>query len=420
MQKLFIVLLVLFSAIAGSGQNIQLESKPDSSVDYSRLLRIDTLLNQYISSGWINGIVTLIVKDNRIVQYKSYGYLDAATKKQMPKDALFRIASQTKAIVSVAIMMLFEHGKFTLDEPVGDFIPAFKHSTVLATFNEKDSSYTSVPAKRPVTFRDLLTHTSGLDYPGIGSASMKAIYAKANIPSGIGVIDADLLERVNRLAKLPLVHQPGEVWTYGLSMDVLGCLVEVISGQSLNDFVTQKIFQPLGMKDTYFNVPSSKASRLATVYTETADHQVVPWTLDSTGVDPSYPLSKKHYFSGGAGLTSTAYDYAIFLQMLLNGGKYNGVRILSPRTVQMMTSNQLPFSYNGTDDFGLSFGITTEKSAAQSVRSAGSFAWGGFFGTTYWVDPKQKMVVLIMTQQVPNSHGDFEPKFEQLVYQSLQ
>jgi len=317
-------------------------------------------------------------------------------------------------------MTLYEEGRFTLDEPISDFIPAFAHARVLDKFNATDTTYTTIPAKREITFRDLLTHTSGLDYPGIGSPQMKAIYAKAGISSGLGNIDQDLMERVVALAALPLVHQPGEKWTYGLSVDVAGCLVQILSGQNLEAFLTQRIFRPLGMKDTYFNVPSSKAGRLSAVYTEDSLHHVILWDKDKTGIDPAYPLAQKRYFSGGAGLTSTAYDYAIFLQMMLNHGKYNGVQVLSPRTVELMTSGQLDFMFNGMDNFGLGFEITSERSAARQPRNVGSFSWGGFFGTTYWADPKAKLICLIMTQQVPNSHGDLAGKFEQLVYQSLQ
>jgi CubicO group peptidase (beta-lactamase class C family) len=276
-----------------------------------------------------------------------------------------------------------------------------------------------VPAKRQITFRDLLTHTSGLDYPGIGSEQMCAIYAKANIPGGLGKIDQDLKERMNALGKLPLIHQPGEKWTYGLSADLLGCLIEVISGEDLETYLHKHLFEPLGMKDTYFNVPASKASRLATVYTEDAEHRIIPWSKDHFGIDPGYPIMQKHYFSGGAGLTGSAFDYAIFLQMLLNGGRYNGIQILAPRTVQLMTSGQLDFMFNGMDNFGLGFEVTSERSASREPRNAGSFSWGGYFGTTYWADPKARMVVLIMTQHTPKSHGEISARVEQLIYQSL-
>lgn len=400
-------------------QTINVTPPANPSIDYTRLKRIDTLVNSYIQKNWIKGVVTIIVKDNQLIQYKGYGYLDAETKKPMPSNALFRIASQTKAVVTAGLMTLYEEGKFTLDEPIADFIPEFRHPVVLDKYNAGDTTYTTVPAKREITFRDLLTHTSGIDYAAIGSPEMVAIYAKAGIPVGLGNPEYSLVERMKALAKLPLVHQPGEKWTYSLGIDVAGALIEIMSGTNVEDYLMRKIFKPLGMKDTYFNVPAEKAGRLATVYTEDSLQHIIPWAPDFRGIDPSYPLMKKHYFSGGAGLTSTAFDYAIFLQMMLNGGKYNGVQVLAPRTVQIMTSGQLDFLFNGMDNFGIGFEITSDKSAARMPRNAGSFSWGGYFGTTYWADPKAKMACLIMTQQTPNSHGDLAAKFEQLVYQSL-
>jgi CubicO group peptidase (beta-lactamase class C family) len=391
----------------------------DALVDRFRLARIDTLIQGYIDKGWVNGVVTLVIHDEHVVQYKAYGYSDREAGKAMRPDDLFRIASQTKAIVSVGLMRLFEQGKFYLDEPIADILPAFRYSVVLDKFNEADSSYTTVPAKRQITFRDLLTHTSGLDYPGIGTPSMKAIYAKANIPSGLGVFDYDLRERMEALSKLPLVHQPGERWTYGLNVDLIGCLIEVMTGMNLEDYLQTTIFRPLGMKDTYFNVPEDRAGRLTVVYTEDSVHHVIRWTKERTTIDPNYPLVHKRYFSGGAGLTSTAWDYAIFLQMLLNGGRYNAVQVLAPRTVQLMRSGQLSFLFNGIDNFGLGFGITSDRSAARGVKNEGSFYWGGYFGTDYWADPKAKLVCLVMTQQAPNSHNKIEGLLEQVIYQSF-
>ena len=414
-----LLFLLFFQWNALFAQQISPSTGPMIAVDYGRLARIDTLINGYIQRGWINGVVTLVIKDNKVMQYKSYGYADVDSRQPMRKDDLFRLASQTKAVVSTAVMILYEEGKLTLDEPIADFMPAFRHPRVLDNFNAADTTYTTVPAKREITFRDLLTHTSGLDYPSIGSPKMKAIYAKAGIPVGLGYIDLNLEERMNALARLPLIHQPGEQWTYGLSIDVLGALVEVISGEDLEQFLAEKIFHPLGMKDTYFNVPASKASRLTTVYTEDSLAHVIKWTKEKMGIDPAYPVMKKHYFSGGAGLTSTAYDYAIFLQMLLNGGRYNGVQVLFPRTIQMMTSGQMNFTRDGYDNFGLGFNITSCLSAARGPRHEGSFSWGGFFGTTYWVDPKAGLIGLFMTQQTPNSHADLETKFEQLLYASF-
>lgn len=424
-MKLFNVRLAILTAFffsisfSLSAQVIDRSNRPNPSVDYKRLSYMDTLINSYVNKDWVKGVVTLIVKDNQLVQYKGYGYLDDATKKPMPADAMFRIMSQTKAITSVGIMILYEQGKLLLDEPVGDFIPEFKNQAVLDKFNAADTTYTTVPAKRNITIRDLLTHSSGIDYAGIGTKTMTAIYAKSGIPSGLGAFDADLLAEMKKLGKLPLAFQPGEKFQYGLNTDLLGCLIEVISGQTLDGFLRKNIFEPLGMKDTYFNVPASKANRLASVYTENSDHQIIPWSHTFRNIDPDYPTMNKHYFSGGAGLSSTAFDYAIFMQMLLNGGIYNGKRILAPRTVEMMTSNQLDFHYNGTNDFGLGFEIVTEKSANLGPRNKGSFSWGGYYGTTYWADPKAKLVCLIMTQHTPNSHGDLTNKVTDIIYSSL-
>ena len=414
----FVVTISLLVPAISTAQLIQSNSV-NKSVDYKKLDAIDAVVNDYIKNNWLTGAVSIIIKDNQVVQYKGYGYADAESKKPMMKDQIFRIMSQTKAITSVGIMILYEQGKLLLDEPVSDFIPEFKKQSVLDKFNDEDTTYTTVPAKREITFRDLLSHTSGLDYTDIGASKVKAIYSKNKIPSGLGYFDMSLLESMKALGKLPLSFQPGEKWQYGLNSDLLGCLIEVISGISLEDFFRKNIFEPLGMKDTYFNLPASKASRLATVYTEDASHHIIKWSHSFRNIDPDYPLMNKHYFSGGAGLSSTAYDYAVFMQMLLNGGIYNGHQVISKRSIEMMTSNQVKEGIFGDDYFGLGFRITSEKSAAKGPRYAGSFAWGGYYGTTYWADPKAKLVCLFMTQQSPNSHGDIEPKFEAMVYSSL-
>jgi CubicO group peptidase (beta-lactamase class C family) len=419
LRACLLLLLSLHYAPFASSQTIQTGSTLPGNVDKDRLARIDSFVNGYIDRGWLNGAVVLLVLDGKVIEYKGYGYADKEARKPMQKDDLFRIASQTKAIVTAGIMQLFEEGKFYLDEPIADFLPAFRDTRVLDKFNAADTTYTTVPAKRQITFRDILTHTSGIDYALIGSPNMKAIYAKAGIPSGIGVADYDLKERMETLARLPLARQPGEKWAYSLGIDLAGCLIEVITGKNLEDYLHERIFLPLGMHDTFFNVPGEKAGRLVAVYTEDSLHHIIRWPSGQNQADPNYPLVHKRYFSGGAGLTSTAWDYAIFLQMFLNGGAYNGARILSPRTVQLMTSGQLPSPFNGSDYFGLGFGITSAQSAAREVRNEGSFSWGGYFGTTYWADPKQRLVGLVMTQQTPNSHGDFEHRLEQIIYSSF-
>lgn len=419
MKKICFLFGLFFTVIIIKAQEIENTGVKNTKVDYERLAKVDSLINDYVKKDWVKGVVTLVVKDNQLVQYKGYGYLDADTKKAMPSDAIFRIMSQTKAITSAGIMLLYEDGKLLLDQPIADFIPEFRSPKVLDKFTASDTTFTTVPAKRDITFRDLLTHTSGIDYAAIGSDDMRAIYAKAGIPSGLGHINMTLLESMKILAKQPLKFQPGTQWLYGLNTDLLGCLIEVISGMTLEQFLTKRIFEPLGMKDTYFNVPQSKGNRMAAVYTEDDNHKIIKWSHTFRNIDPDYPLQKTSFFSGGAGLSATAYDYAIFLQMLLNKGKYNGRQLLAPRTVELMLSGQLDFMFNGTNNFGLGFEVVTDKGAAKGGRNKGSFAWGGYYGTTYWADPKSNMVCLIMTQHTPNSHGDLATKFQNLVYASL-
>ena len=387
--------------------------------NYERLAQIDTLLKQYSSNNWMAGAVVLIVKDNKVAYCKGHGYADVATKKPMQADAIFRIMSQTKAITSLAVMQLFEQGKLTLDQRISDFIPEFKNPTLLKGFTSSDSSFTTVPAKREITFRDLLTHTSGLDYPAIGNDTMRAIYAKNDIPSGLGKINASLLSKMKALAKLPLHHNPGERFTYGLNTDLLGCLIEIISAESLESYFNKHIFNPLGMNDSYFNLPATKSARLPTVYTEDRNQKLIEWSPTYRNLDPNYPVIPKTYFSGGAGLSSTAFDYAIFLQMLLNHGVYNGKQILGRRTAELMLSPQLADNIFGDDNFSLGFAIVSEKSANLKMPNMGSFSWGGYYGTTYWADPQEQMICLIMTQQTPNSHGDYVDKIRNIIYGSL-
>lgn len=419
--------LLLTAPIAGllltqgvqAQQPLQETDAAKVKVSAARLQRIDKTLQQYVDSSWLKGAVALIAKDGAIVYNKAFG--TAAPGTTMQKDAIFRIASQTKAITSVAVMMLFEEGKLLLDDPVSRYIPSFAKPQVLDQFNEKDSSYTTMPAKREVTIRDLLTHTSGIGYAGIGAKKMKAIYAKAHIPSGIGSDTFHLHYAIPRLGSLPLEHNPGEKFTYGLNTDVLGYLVEVVSGIPLDRFFATRIFEPLGMKDTYFYLPAAKHARLVTLYTtDKATRQLVPFKESpEMPVSAEYAKRNGSYFSGGAGLVSTVKDYAIFLQALLNGGTYNGKRILAPRTVELMTMNQVGDVMVGVNKFGLGFEITTDRGAAKIGASTGTFAWGGYFGTIYWADPQKKLVGLLFINQMPLTHGEIQDKFKALVYQSL-
>ncbi|MFM6970099.1 MAG: serine hydrolase domain-containing protein [Sediminibacterium sp.] len=420
MKKITSVFIaVLLFIVTGFAQVLSPVVKNSAHLDPVKLAQIDSLLNTYVANKWLVGVSTIIVKDNQVVYYKGHGYADRATKKPMDANSIFRIMSQTKAITSLAVLQLFEKGKIGLDQAVGDFIPSFYKQSVLKDYNAADTTYTTVPAKRNITIRDLLTHTSGIDYAAIGSEKMKAIYAKAGMPSGLGKINGTLLEHMKVLGTLPLVHQPGEKFTYGLNSDLLGCIVEQVSGMTLEAYCHKYIFEPMGMQDTYFNVPAAKANRLPKVYTEDTGNNIIEWGPTFRNIDPDYPLLKTTYFSGGAGLSSTAYDYAIFLQMILNGGKYNGKQIISPRTAALMVSPQLDFKYEGLNDFSLGFAVTSEKAANLNARNKGSFSWGGYYGTTYWADPKENLICLIMTQHTPNSHFGFQGKIENIIYGSL-
>lgn len=414
----FLSLLILQTANA---QTLSPTIARHNGIQYDRLAQLDTLLKEYVHKNWLAGAVVLIVKDNQVAYHKGHGYSDLSAKKPMPADAIFRIMSQTKAITSLGIMQLFEQGKLNLDQQIADFIPEFRNPTVIKSYNRSDSSFTTAPAKREITFRDLLTHTSGIDYPAIGNDTMQAVYAKNNIPSGLGYFNENLLARMKALGRLPLLHNPGERFTYGLNTDLLGCLIEVISGVSLETYFHKHIFEPLGMKDTYFNLPATKAARLATVYTEDNNQKIIEWSPEFRNIDPTYPLLPKKYFSGGAGLTSTAFDYSIFLQMLLNGGRYNGKQILGRRTVELMLSPQVTFgsAWDENFTFNLGFALTSKKSADLKMLNEGSFSWGGYYGTTYWADPKEKLIVLIMTQHTPNSHFEYVDKITNIIYSSL-
>ena len=408
-------LVLIFSSSCGQTSELKEAAPVTVKVSEERLIRIDKMIQQAIDSGWIAGAVGFIARDGKIVYDKAFGVNNIETKTMMRRDDIFRIASQTKAITSVAVMMLFEEGKFLLDDPISKYIPEFANPRVLDKFNEKDTTYTTVKANREVTVRDLLTHTSGIDYAGIGSDKMNAVYAKAGIPTGFVSEKIILGDKIKALGKLPLVHQPGERFTYGLNVDVLGYLVEVLSGESLDHYFKKHIFEPLGMTDTYFYLPSSKFDRLVKVSSEDKNHHLENAKSDMV----NYPVSGGTYYSGGAGLSSTIKDYATFLQMMLNKGEYNGKRLLARRTVELMTTNQIGNLKIGTDKFGLGFEITTEEGQAQLGISEGSFSWGGYFATTYWADPKEHLVCLLFIQQSPLSHSEIQNKFKAMVYQAL-
>jgi CubicO group peptidase (beta-lactamase class C family) len=419
----FLFLVFVFLACgkpADKKSNTLLESTPEAGgFSARRLARLDSGMSDWVKKKWVNGSVALIARNGKIVFYKAYGYNDLDAKTRLDKNGIFRIASQTKAITTVAVMMLWEEGKFSLEDPVAKFIPSFANAKVLQAFHSKDTTYTTVPARKPITIRDLLTHTSGIGYASIGTAEANAIYAKNNIPGGLGVKDQKLSEAMTRLGTLPLMFQPGEKWMYGLNIDVLGYLVEIWSGMTLEEFFTTRIFQPLGMNDTYFNVPSEKASRLVNFFQEDSSGIKKQEKAFGGFLDMNFPIQKHDYFSGGGGLSSTIYDYAVFLQMLLNGGEYDGVRLLAHNSVRMMTMNQIGDLSLGDNKFGFGFSLVTENGSRLSPRQVGTYSWGGAFSTSYWVDPKENMVVLLYRQMWGSHIVDTDNAFAPLVYQAI-
>lgn len=414
------LLLLLFTALglhAQSVKNFSPAPKPESAgFSENRLARIDKMLEEHVKNQWVPGAVALIVRDGKVVYYKAFGFSDLDKKIALKKDDIFRIASQSKAITSLAVMMLWEEGMFLLDEPVSKYIPEFKNPKILKSFNNKDSTFTTEPADKEISIRHLLTHSSGIDYAVIGSDEFKAIYAKAKIPSGIGNAREVLAEKMKILGGMPLKHQPGERWTYGLNSDVLGYLVEIWSGMPFDQFLNTRIFTPLGMKDTYFYLPKQKHNRLVSLHGN-KDGKVFKMKSSAyDALDPDYPALNGTYFSGGAGLSSTVEDYAKFLQLFLNHGEFNGARLLSRKTVELVLTDQIPESPN---EFGLGFGLETIKNDYRSPASLGSFSWGGAFNTNYWADPKEKIIGLIYTNVYESQYGNIGEKFKVLTYQAI-
>ncbi|NOT74459.1 MAG: beta-lactamase family protein [Cyclobacteriaceae bacterium] len=416
MRYLFTLIFFAFAISHLLGQSIPVGKPAENGMSAERLNRIDPWINELVAKKQIPGAVVLILRNGKVILYKAYGYSDVEKQTLMKKDDIFRMASQSKAITSLAVMMLYEEGKFMLDEPVSRYIPEFRNPKVLVNLNWKDTTYTTTPAKSEITIRQLLTHTSGIDYAGIGSQEFKAIYAKAGVPSGIGNDNMVLGDKMKILAGLPLKSNPGEQYTYSLSLDVLGYLVEVLSKMSLDQFFRERIFKPLGMNDTYFYMPKEKHSRLVGLYQ--VKNGVVEKILGPAfdGVNVNYPTLAGKYYSGGAGLSGSIEDYAKFLQLFINKGEFNGVRLLSRKTVELMMTNQIQPPM--TQQYGLGFGLETEKNDYQSISSIGSFRWGGAFNTQYWGDSREKLVGLIYTNMLGTQVNTGE-LFKTFTYQAI-
>ena len=385
-----------------------------------RLKRIDDMLKKAIKDGDIPGAVALIARDGKIVFHSAYGLADNSAGIKIYNDAIFRIASQTKAITSTAVMMLWEEGKFKLDDPVSKYIPEFKNIQILDTFNEKDTTYTSVPSEKEITIRHLITHTSGIGYGVIDSdPKFKAIYHKAGITDLFTTEDISIEESVKKLAGLPLHHTPGEKFTYSEGLDVLGYFIEVVSGLPFDKFLKTRIFDPLGMTDTWFYLPESKHNRLVKV-----QHKVdgVWEKYPVTFYDTDYPIKgAQWFFSGGAGLSSTAKDYASFLQMYLNQGELNGVRLLSRTTVRSIMANQIGDIWkDGPKHYGLAFGVVNQKGEdSGGLGSEGTFDWGGYFNTQYFADPEEQVIGILMKQTQGTSNDNTAWKFRQMVFSAI-
>ncbi len=391
------------------------KARPDEvGLSADRLARLTQVLQGYIEEGKIAGMVTLIARNGRVAYLHPFGKLDPRGA-DMPADGIFRIASQTKAVTSVAVMILQEEGKVLLDDPIARYIPEFANARVAVPSEDKKNpkGYTTVPAKRRITIRDLLTHTAGISY---GDGLAEAEYLAAGIQGWFLADKAEpICEVIKKLAALPFDAQPGESWVYGYNTDILGCLVERVSGMTLADFFAQKITGPLGMTDTHFFLPEDKLNRFTSVY---GVDEKGGLKLMEDARDNFYVKGPRTCYAGGAGLLSTAEDYARFLLMLQGGGKLGDARVLSPKSVELMTVDHVGDLYN-PGGFGLGFWVTERLGRNGEPGSVDSFGWGGAYHTTYWVDPAEKLVAVLMTQLMPAGNSDLHARFRSMVYQSI-
>ncbi|MBI3651811.1 MAG: beta-lactamase family protein [Acidobacteria bacterium] len=424
--------MLIFLTPDTSVRSLPTANPKEAGFSGERLNRINQVVQAYVDEQKIAGAVTLISRKGKLAYLQTFGMADIEAQRPMQPDTLFRIASMTKPITTVALMMLWEEGKFLLTDPLAKYLPEFQNPQVLVISKDKDSNsstYKLVPANKPITIHHLLTHTSGITYTFQGTPYISDMYKKAGVCDGLSQTSDTLAENVARLARMPLHFQPGEGFDYGLGIDVAGRLVEVLSGLSLDEFFRERIFKPLGMKDTCFYLPEDKLYRLAALYQPTKNglekygDEVVEQGLMKYSASYPYKGDKK-YYSGGAGLVSTAEDYWRFLQMLLNGGQFDNVKLLSRKTVEYMTANHIGdlVMWNSPFDgyrFGLGFAVRTDLGASAKIGSVGEYTWGGFFSTTFWVDPKEQMIGIMLVQLRPNEQLDVHDKFKVLAYQAI-
>ena len=412
--------LVVIAALAIGAAPLA-QSYPQERFSPERLARVDRYFQEQVDEERIAGAVALVLQDGKPVYEKAFGWADKEAGRKMAADSVFRIASQSKALTSAVILSLMEEGKLGLNDPAGRYIPTFTKTSVAVP---NGTEFTTVPAKRAITIRDLLTHTAGISYGE--ERFLQAAYKAKNLGpiTGRGWYTADkdepICDTMERLGTLPFVSQPGDAYVYGYNTDILGCIAEKASGQPLDALIRTRITEPLGMKDTMFYLPAAQRDRLVTVYaSNAASNEKIFRAPDTPLGQGNYIDGPRRSFSGGAGLLSTARDYARFLEAIRRGGELDGVRILSPRTVELMTTNQ-----SGTlhSDTGLGFGYgfeTTDRYGANGLDSVGAFGWGGAYGSNYRVDPKSHLVLVMMINQMPNA-STVGNRFPTLVYQALQ
>ena len=403
---------------------ITAESAAGAGFSAGRLQQLDAFFQGLIDLGVAPNAVTFVARRGQIVHYKAFGYSNVARKTPLKRDAIYRIASQSKAITTTTLMTLFEEGKFVLDDPISKYIPAFKNPSVLVSYDRKNptgGAFETRPAKSEITIRQLLSHNAGLPYEHPLDKR-----PEFSVPYFNSTKSDNLEDVINKLAKRPLLRDPGTTdstgtgFTYGLNTDVIGRLVEVLSGKPLDVAMRERVLDPLGMTDTYFYLPANKVSRLVELYTKTAG----ALTLHENADYRNFAVSgARTYFSGGAGLVSTVEDYARFCQMLLNGGTFNNRRILGRKTIEMMTRNQIGEAevWDRQDKFGLGFQLITENSHYGDQATPGAYTWGGMYCSEFTIDPKEELIMLVFTNVQPYSYyTDFVRKFRMAVYQALE
>jgi CubicO group peptidase (beta-lactamase class C family) len=427
---LFAAALFLISTSEAPAQALPRATPEELGFNPAKLARVEERLKQEVADGHVAGASAIVLREGQVALLATAGMADREANKPMRADTIVRIASMSKPVTSVAVMMLVDEGKLALEDPLAKHLPEFEHMQVVASASGSSATAARVcePASGPITIRQLLTHTSGISYRFVNDSKVGALYIDAAIADGLSETPGTMAENVRRIARLPLAFQPGAQWHYGLNTDVLGRVVEVVSGQTLDAFLRERLFDPLRMNDTHFIVPVEKRQRVAVVYGIEGGKPLERLTsvLNQRGAlvySTTFPFwdDNAGYFSGGAGLVSTLNDYARFLQMLLNGGQLDGVRLLKPETVEAMTTNQIGALRLGEGGMGAGFGygFGVVMPGQTTHMPAGTYSWAGFFATLFWVDPKNKVIGILYTQTYPAGETTLGQDFQRLTYEAI-